>query len=106
MVDTGLGQGACHGLGTEWAVLTDEVSEVESRKYLQERDRLGSGGRGAQRPSQFHEGHLALRTQGAIASPCRSGLSVRGVWGGQQGERRGRPAWVGGEERGWRSLKA
>lgn len=47
MVDTGLGQGACQGLGTEWAVLTNEVSEVESRKYLQERQAGGQPGRGA-----------------------------------------------------------
>lgn len=37
MVDTGLGWAECQGLGTEWAVLTNEVSEVESRKYLRER---------------------------------------------------------------------
>lgn len=43
MVDTGLGQAECHGLGTEWAVLTNEVSEVESRKYLQERQAGVSG---------------------------------------------------------------
>ena len=47
LVDTGLGQGACQGLGTEWAVLTNEVSEVESRKYLQERQAGGQPGRGA-----------------------------------------------------------
>lgn len=43
MVDMGLGQAECHGLGTEWAALTNEVSEVESRKYLQERQ-AGSAG--------------------------------------------------------------
>lgn len=46
MMDAGLRQAECHGLGTEWAVLTNEVSEVESRKYLQER-RQGQPGRGA-----------------------------------------------------------
>lgn len=47
-MDKGLGQAECHGLGTEWAVLTNEVSEVESRKYLQERQAgLGKAGRGA-----------------------------------------------------------
>jgi hypothetical protein len=46
MVDTGLGPAECHGFGTEWAVLTNEVSKVESRKYLEKgqaevsRDRL------------------------------------------------------------------
>lgn len=43
MVDTGLGQAECHSLGTVWAVLTNEVSEVESRKYLQERQAVVSG---------------------------------------------------------------
>lgn len=42
-MDTGLGQAECHGLGTEWAVLTNEVSKVESRKYLEE-GQQGSGG--------------------------------------------------------------
>lgn len=46
MMDAGLRQAECQGLGTEWAVLTDEVSEVESRQYLQER-RPGQPGRGA-----------------------------------------------------------
>ena len=41
-MDTGLGQAECHGLGTEWAVLTNEVSKVESRKYLEE-GQQGSG---------------------------------------------------------------
>lgn len=38
-MDTGLGQAECHGLG---AVLTNEVSKVESRKYLEE-GQQGSG---------------------------------------------------------------
>lgn len=41
MAHTGLGQAGCHGLGTEWAVLTNEVSEVESRKYLEEEEEAG-----------------------------------------------------------------
>lgn len=43
MADRGLGQAECHGLVTEWKVLTNEVSKVESRKYLEE-GQQGSGG--------------------------------------------------------------
>lgn len=43
-MDTGLGQAECQGLGTKWKVLTNEVSKVESRKYLEE-GQQGSGGR-------------------------------------------------------------
>lgn len=62
-MDKGLGQAECHGLGTEWAVLTNEVSEVESRKYLQERQAgLGKMGRGAcpSHPNSWGPQHFSV----------------------------------------------
>lgn len=80
-MDTGLGQAECHGLGTEWAVLTNEVSKVESRKYLEE-GQQGSGGSlhpfppmVAGPPQLFSIGG---GTSGSLL-PDRSGCGVRGL---------------------------
>ena len=73
MVDTGLGQGACQGLGTEWAVLTNEVSEVESRKYLQERQADGQAAGVHDRSPETRKECLTLRTQGAESSSLWAG---------------------------------
>ena len=78
MVDTGLRQAECHGLGTEWAGLTNEVSEVESRKYLEEGQASVSGA-GAAPPSTPRAAGgptaplcpmkgMDLRAQGALSS--------------------------------------
>lgn len=80
-MDTGLGQAECQGLGTEWKVLTNEVSKVESRKYLEE-GQQGSGGRlhpfppmVAGAPQLFSIGD---GTPGSHL-PDRSGCCVRGL---------------------------
>lgn len=97
MVDTGLGQAECHGLGTEWAVLTNEVSEVESRKYLQERQAgvSGVGVHAFPRASWGPTTHLhpmtGVWTSGLKEkSPPRPGPGPRErCWGGQEGGTRG-----------------
>lgn len=77
MVDTGLRRAECHGLGTEWAVLTNEVSEVESGKYLEEGQAGVSGAEAPPSTSRAAGGPTAphcpmkgmnLRAQGALAS--------------------------------------
>lgn len=85
MVDTGLGQGACHGLGTEWAVLTNEVSEVESRKYLQERQAGVSRVGVHAAPLSPMKGVWPSGLRGRSPPSCGPGCSMSDVWGGQQG---------------------